>query len=205
MGLFSKTSSAEKLVKKIDQEYWWRFNKTQKEKSLNEQQKKLILAVLTSAKVIAWSLIQNFTHPEHDFSKHINERADAFGCFLFACYIQLSGLKMRLKNSSDFTKKIGVDFEWVLNTTASILEIDVNTYFGQLFRADEKTKTEKIDPRDLWVEQDEHFYKKIFKEDFNLENRVRDDMSLNLTLSMLSINIRTNAAKVFDEALISQK
>jgi len=200
MGIFAKSSSAKKLIKKIDEEYWWRFNKVRREKSFNDKQKKILLVVLTSAKVLAWSLVRCFTHPEYDLSEHIDEKSDPPELFLCTCYLTLSDLKSRLKNKPDLFRGLELDSDWITATISDVLEID-RSYLKKLFEAERKMRKENIDPRDLWLEQEMCFYEKILKRGFDFRKHIKDDFAFSLILPMLSTNARLGAINVFDEAL----
>lgn len=202
---FFQLSPRERLFKNIEVEFLKRFNFILGSQLFTNKQKNILRAVLYSARFIAESLIDNIKlfqkFKKLDFNKYINPDVDAHNIFLFACHMSLSDIRNRMKNSPSFSKNLREDLDWIIDSLSTILEVDKSTYFLHFLNEEKK---QQFDPRDIWFSQDTHFYKKVFRKDFDFDKYI-NDLDFKMAISIISNTIRIEAAKLFNDALNYKK
>lgn len=153
--------------------------------SLPQGLKTTFLKFLTSVAVVGDLLVTNITTSPFDFRRYVKKDVDVLNAFVGLCCMQLERLSRRDPNIT-----------LLIPPLASLLEIDEKYFRNPL----EEFKKLDIDPRDLWLEQDMHFYEFILDPEFDVRRYFTEDRGNTLALSLLSQQIVISGAEAFEEA-----
>ena len=206
---FFRKNKDEDLKKKFEELLAICCEDIEKNKNLSNKNAGALVALFSTSLFYFYSILDYLK--ENKLLRHIDSNANIIRIFRFCCLMQLLFLKERMVNNKQLRNKIGIDFNQIESNLILILEIERNNYeefinkFQQI-KSDfigkiKEDGSNKIDSRDMWLEQDIELVNLLLKNNFSIRKYINKDIKKLFMFSVNSQETRKGMVRNFDKML----